>query len=138
MMVSSSCNMMISVNTSLMLRFATSMMVSNMSPLELKAMPSKPSSSRLRSPKEVDISSLLTKNQRENTPRNSKRISSILPPPLSSLSKNPMVLLDILKVNKEKIEKFGLVKIRVKYMNLVITLFMLRFNGKEEKPTNSF
>lgn len=115
MMVSSSCNMMISVNTLLMLRFATSMMVSNMSPLELKAMPSKPSSSRLRSLKKVDISSLLTKSQRENTPRNSKRISSTLPPPLSSLSKNPMVLLDILKVNKEKIEKFGLVKIRVKY-----------------------
>lgn len=115
MMVSSSCNMMISVNTLLMLRFATSMMVSNMSPLELKAVPSKPSSSRLRSLKKVDISSLLTKSQRENTPRNSKRISSTLPPPLSSLSKNPMVLLDILKVNKEKIEKFGLVKIRIKY-----------------------
>ena len=138
MMVSSLWNMMISVSISQMHRFAMYMIITNMPQSEVLVKPIKENSLKWQLHKGEDISYQLIKCLRENTLRISKRNSNI-PQQLSLLLKrNPMVLSNISKVNKRKIEKYGQVKMKVKYMNQVIILYMLKFNGVTKRLINLY
>lgn len=120
-MVFSSFHMMISVNISLMLKFAISTMITNTVLSNLNAPKRMANSLKCKSLKGVDTSSQSTKNLKENTLKISRKNSSIQFPQLSSQSKRQTAPLLTWKVNKSKTERYGLVKMSHKFMRLALT-----------------